>query len=144
MEPVTAITTAWTLAKTAGEVGKKLFELGKEVKDRDLRQKIDEIADKVRDLKQAASELEDENRDLRERLRFKSDAYEFRSPFWYEKGKPEQAFCAKCFAKEIAAPVGQLTDWGRTCLVCGNLVSIGVSKDDDNGPYVDTRIAGSY
>ncbi|MCU1219837.1 MAG: hypothetical protein JWN42_1034 [Candidatus Angelobacter sp.] len=45
---MTTITTAWTLAKTAGEVGKKLFELTKDVKDRELKQHIDEILDTLR------------------------------------------------------------------------------------------------
>lgn len=64
------------------------------------------VLDKVRELKQSASELEDENRDLREKLRFKSDEYEFRDPYWYHKAHPKRALCPKCFAKEIAAPMG--------------------------------------
>jgi len=124
MEPVTTFTTAWTLAKTAGEVGKKLFELGKEIKDRDLRQQIDEIADTVRELKQSASELEDENRELREMLRFKSDDYAFHNPFWYLKTKPDQPLCAKCFAKNIAAPMKEPGEMGCSCLVCGTFVYV--------------------
>ena len=49
---------------------------------------------KLRDLKQSASKLEDENRELREKLRFKSEAYEFRDPFWYDKAHPDRALCA--------------------------------------------------
>jgi hypothetical protein len=79
MDPVTAATTTWTIAKTAGEVSKKLYELGKCLRDRDVRQKVDELVDTLREIKQSASDLEDENRDLRQRLRFKSDAYEFRT-----------------------------------------------------------------
>ena len=70
MEPVTTVTTAWGIAKTAGEIGKKLFELGKQVKDREIKQQLDEILDAVRELKQSASDLQDENRELREKLRF--------------------------------------------------------------------------
>lgn len=147
MEPVTTITTAWTLAKTAGEIGKKLYEIGKDLKDRDAKQQIDEILDKVRELKQSASELEDQNRELREKLRFKTDDYEFRTPFWYEKAKPEQALCAKCFAKNIAAPMGLPgQDCGtefRRCLVCKDFLLVRrIDADLDDG--VDTRIAGSY
>ncbi|HMF89778.1 MAG TPA: hypothetical protein VKL40_03975 [Candidatus Angelobacter sp.] len=125
MEPVTTITTAWTLAKTAGEIGKKLFDFSKELKDHNEKQRVDEILDQLRELKQSATELEDENRELREKLRFKSDAYEFHNPFWYEKGKHEQPFCAKCFAKPLAAPMSEVRRDGdypyRRCLVCSNV-----------------------
>jgi hypothetical protein len=128
MEPVTTLTTVWTVAKTAGEISKKLYEFGKSLKDRDLRQRIDEILDKVRELKQSASQLEDENRDLRERMRFKTDEYEFRTPFYYHKAKPDQPLCAKCFAGQITAPMDEpgrgCVDGYRRCLVCGELVEV--------------------
>jgi hypothetical protein len=122
MDPVTAATTTWTIAKTAGEISRKLYELGKSLRDRDVRQKVDELVDTLRELKQSASDLEDENRDLRERLRFKSDAYEFKTPFWYEKAQPDRPLCPKCFAQHVAAPVGEQgqdasMDY-RRCLVC--------------------------
>jgi len=128
MEPVTTVTTAWTIAKTAGEVTKKLYELGKSLKDREAKQQIDEILDKVRELKQSASELEDQNRELRENLRFKSDDYEFRTPFYYEKAHPEQPLCVKCFANKIPAQMGEpghecRSDY-RRCLVCGDTVQV--------------------
>lgn len=44
----------------------------------------------MRELKQSASNLEDENRELREKLRFKSDAYEFRNPFWSDKANADR------------------------------------------------------
>lgn len=122
MEPVTTITTAWGLAKTAGEISKKLAEVYKNLKDRDAKQQIDELLDKMHDLKRAASSLEDENRDLREKLRFKSDDYEFRNPFWYDKKKPEQPLCAKCFADNRPAPMSEIkgsNEPHRRCLVCG-------------------------
>src|SRR5712692_3026659 len=98
MEPVSTVTTAWTIAKTAGEISKKLYDFGKNLKDREAKQEFDEISDKLRELKQSASELEDENRALREKLRFKSDEYEFRNPFWYTRAHPDQPLCPKCFA----------------------------------------------
>ncbi len=67
MEPITTFTGAWTLAKTTGEISKKLYDFGKSLKDREARQHVDEILDKLRELKQSASELEDENRELREK-----------------------------------------------------------------------------
>ena len=105
MEPVTSVTAAWGIAKTAGEISKKLYEFAKSVKDREAKQKIEGMLDQLHDLKRSASELEDENRELRERLRFKSDDFEYREPFWYEKKYPERALCPKCFAKKIIAPM---------------------------------------
>jgi hypothetical protein len=128
VEPVTVVTTTWTIAKTAGEISKKLYEFGKGLKDRDAKHKIDEILDSVRELKQSASQLEDENRELREKLRFKSSDYEFRSPFWYDKTQSDRPLCPKCFAKNIAAPMGEpgqdcSSDY-RRCLVCGDCVEV--------------------
>jgi hypothetical protein len=127
MEPVTTVATAWTIAKTAGEISKKLYEFGKGLKEREMKQQLDEITDTVRELKQSASELEDENRDLREKLRFKSDEYEFRNPYWYHKANPAQPLCPKCFASSIAAAMARLAEGvqksGEThsrCLVCDN------------------------
>jgi hypothetical protein len=130
MEPVTTVTTALTIARTAGELTKKLYEFGKSLKDREAKQQIDEILDKLRELKHSASELEDENRDLREKLRFKSDDYEFRSPFWYDKAHPNQPLCPKCFAKKIPAPMGEpgegCSPGYRCCLVCENYIAVGI------------------
>ncbi len=128
MEPVTTVTTALTIAKTAGEISKKLFEFGKSFKDREAKQQIDDIVDKLRELKQSASELEDENRELREKLRFKGDDYEFRTLFWFVKAHPDQPLCPKCFASKIAAPMGEPgqgcnPDY-RRCLVCENLIEV--------------------
>jgi hypothetical protein len=138
MEPVTAITTTWTIAKTAGEISKKLFEFGKALKDREAKQQIDEILDKVRELKQSASELEDENRGLREKLRFKSDDHEFRTPFWYTKAQSDRPLCPKCFADEIAAPMSEPFPGGtidyRRCLVCGNAFEVGQHSPQMRAP----------
>ena len=144
MEPVTTVTTAWTIAKTAGEISKKLYELGKSLKDREAKQQIDEITDKLRELKQSASELEDENRELREELRFKGDDYDFRTPFYYEKAHPERPLCPKCFAKKIAAPMG---DPGmgcaaeyRICLACSVAIRvIPRSRHQGGNPSNTTR-----
>lgn len=91
MKPVTTVTAAWTIAKTAGEISKKLYEFGKGLKGRELKQQIDEILDQVRELKQSASELEDENRSLRDKLRFKSDEYEFSNPFRFAQNLSEMS-----------------------------------------------------
>jgi len=128
MDPITTVTGTWTIAKTAGEISKKLYEFGKSLKDRELKQQIDEILDNVRELKQSAAQLEDENRELREKLRFKTDDYEFRTPFYYEKSHQDRPLCPKCFAKNTPAPMGDPEHGSfeyRRCLVCGNTVQIG-------------------
>jgi hypothetical protein len=128
MEPVSAITTALTITKTAGEITKKLYDFAKSIKDRDAKQHVDEILDQLRELKQSAADLEQENRELREKLRFKSDEYVFRTPFWYGKNNPDRALCPKCFAGNIAAPMddrgmGVSSDY-RCCLVCNNGIDV--------------------
>jgi hypothetical protein len=144
MEPVTTATTVWTIAKTAGEISKKLYEFQKGLKDREAKQHVDEILDKLRELKQSASELEDENRNLREKLRFKSDDYDFRTPFWYPKDSPNRALCAQCFAKQIAAPMGEqghgCSREYRRCLVCGHVVQVSHSVYEP--PIINTNPFG--
>jgi predicted nuclease with TOPRIM domain len=129
MEPVTTVTTVWTIVKTAGEISKKLYEFQKTLKDRDAKQHVDEILDKVRELKQSASELEDENCELKEKLRFKSDEYQFRTPFWYPKSNPNRPLCVKCFVKNIEAPMSEPREGSvlyRRCLVCDHDEKVGV------------------
>ncbi|MGC9994619.1 MAG: hypothetical protein ABSE79_04805 [Terriglobia bacterium] len=126
MEPVTTVATAWTIAKTAGEISKKLYEFGKGLKDREAKNQIDEILDKVRELKQSASELEDQNRELKEKLRFRSEDFEFKNPFWFEKSHPDRALCPKCFVDELVAPVsepiGSTSGTYRRCFHCGEAI----------------------
>lgn len=115
--------TGWTIVKGVTEATNKLYGVAKDLKDRDAKQKLDGIVDELRDLKRQASELEDQNRELREKLRFKSDEFEFKKPFWYEKSHPERPLCPKCFANEIIAPVAEQKSFtpGNTyprCLHC--------------------------
>ena|ERR1019366_3775213 len=140
MEPVTTVTTAWTIAKTAAEISKKLFEFRKSLKDREAKQQIEDIVDQLRELKQSASELEDENRELREKLRFKGDNFDFRTPFYYAKAHPNQPLCPKCYAKKSDAPMGKPgqgcgTDY-RRCLVCENIIRV---SHDSQPPDVITE-----
>jgi hypothetical protein len=143
MDPV----TSWAIAKTAGEISKKLYEFGKTLKDREAKQHVDEIVDKLRELKQSASDLEDENRELREKLRFKSDDFEFRTPFYYEKTQPQRALCPKCLHNGKAVPMGELGQdcdpAYRRCLVCETTFRV-KPDDGEDVSYGDTRIAGSY
>src|SRR5215469_18443940 len=96
MEPISIVTGVIG-------IGDRVYKLAKNVKDHEIKHQLDEIGDELRDLKQSASKLEDENRELREKLRFKSDAYEFRTPFYYEKADPkQQPLCPKCFSESKA------------------------------------------
>jgi hypothetical protein len=128
MEPISAVTGAWTIAKAAGEISKKLYEVGKSLKDREAKQGVDEILDQLRELKQSASQLEDENRELREKARFNHDNYEFHNPFWFDKSHPDQPLCPKCFAHKIAAPMSNAKEnYGarsRWCLVCNDQIYV--------------------
>ena len=132
MEPISTVTGAWTIAKNAGELSKKLYELGKSIKDRDIKQRLDEITDELRELKHQASMLEDANRELREKLRFKSDEFEFRTPFWYEKANPNRPLCPKCFAQGVIGPMGQrgqnVNEDYQACLVCNNAIEVRFSE----------------
>lgn len=128
MEPVTTISATLSIAKTAGEILKRLYDFGKTLRDRDARQQLDEIMDKIRELKQSAYELEDENHVLREKLRFKSEEYEFRTPFYYHTAESDRPLCPKCFASNIPAPMGEpgqgCSSNYRRCLVCKNSVQV--------------------
>jgi hypothetical protein len=129
MDPIKVGTAVLSLAGKASEIGKKLYDFGKKIKDSDLKHQIDEIADEIRELKRAADELEDENRSLKEKLRSNSDAFEFHTPFQYEKAHPNQPLCVKCFTQGIVAQMGepgQACDSNRRrCLNCGQLVRVG-------------------
>jgi len=123
------IQTVLEIAKPLADLSKKLYEVTKSLKDHDAERRVDEILDELRDLKQSASRLEDENRELREKLRFKSDDYSFRTPFWYDRAHPNRALCPKCHAKQIVGPMGEPgqgcgPDF-RKCLVCNHGIEVG-------------------
>jgi hypothetical protein len=90
------------------------------LKDREARRQVEEILDRVRDLKQSASELEDENRGLRDKLRFKSDEFEFKNPFWFELKHSERPLCPKCFAAEKICPMSAPYSTGYAMYHCRN------------------------
>src|SRR5215469_14630219 len=100
MEPISIVTGVIG-------IGDRVDKLAKNVKDHEIKHQLDEIGDELRDLKQSASKLEDENRELREKLRFKSEDYEFRSPFWYDKAYSDRALCPKCHAQNVDGPMGE-------------------------------------
>jgi hypothetical protein len=124
--------TGFSLFKAVAEAAKKIAEVAKDVKDYDNKKKLGDVHDILISLKQAASELEDENRELKEELRFKSDDFEFRNPFWYEKEHPDRALCPKCFVEEKISPVSAPFDNGiaiwRKCLACGTAIEEAPSR----------------
>lgn len=128
MEPITTVTGVLTLAKSAAEISKLLDQVWKSTKNRKLKQQIEDALDRLHELKQSAAAVEDENRELREKLRFKRDDYEFRTPFHYSKARPSQPLCPKCFARGREGPMGEpgldCTLSFRKCLVCNNNVQI--------------------
>jgi len=130
MEPVTTVTAARTVVKTAGEISKKLYEFGKSLKDREAKHQVDEMLDKLRQLKQSASEVEDENRGLREKLRFKSDAYEFRTPFYYDKAR--EITTSSPFARNVSPRTSlrrcQNKDWAALLSIVDALSATRLSK----------------
>ena len=132
MDPVSAVTGAWSIAKAAGEAAKKLHDLARDLKDRDIKQQIHDVVDQLHELKRSASELEDENRELREKLRFKSDEFEFCNPFWYENTRSDRPLCPKCFASSVAAPMGGIGQGcgaqRRRCLVCSYVFDVGTNR----------------
>lgn len=114
--------TGLLLFNAMATAGKNLYEIAQGVSKLETKQQLMDVYDTLMNLKRQAADLEDENRNLREQLRFTSDEFEFKLPFWYEKSHPERALCPKCFAKKIVAPVGQPYDGGtntyRKCLHC--------------------------
>jgi hypothetical protein len=76
-----------------------------------------------------ASELEDENRELREKLRFKSDGFDWSGHFYIEKKHPDRPLCPKCFSKETIGHLGAeyRSDGAvyRSCTVCGQVTTVG-------------------
>jgi hypothetical protein len=116
-DPLTGITLFNAIATAA----KTLDGIAQRVSKAEEKRQLMEVYDTLMDLKRQAADLEDENRNLKERLRFRSDDFEFRNPFYYEKTHPERPLCAKCYANQKIAPMGEpyrATGMWRRCLVC--------------------------
>jgi hypothetical protein len=131
------IVSGATLFKTIADAGRKIAEVAKDVKDYETKQKLGEVQDTLISLKQQVSDLEDDNRELKEQLRFKSDDFEFKMPFYYEKTHPERALCPKCFTDKILAPVAELYEGAggtfRCCLRCGSPIRVSRETRYDSG-----------
>jgi hypothetical protein len=124
MDPVTGLGLFNSIAGAA----RSIAGIATAATNHETKVQLNEVYDTLIGLKQAAADLEGENRALKEQLRFKSDDFEFRTPFYYEKAKPTQPLCAPCFAKQIIAPMGEVERMGsydgRRCVVCHNGVAL--------------------
>lgn len=131
--------TSLTLFNAIATAGKTLYDIAQSTSKLETKQQLMGVYDALMNLKRQAADLEDENHELKAKLRFKGDEFEFKNPFWYGKGIPTDPLCAKCFYKEIIAPMGELyaaTGVWRACLVCENRVEIerGQRHDTSYGP----------
>jgi hypothetical protein len=116
------------LFQTISSLGKTLYDIAHGVQNPEAKHRLMDLYDALMSLKRQASDLEDEVRGLREQLRFKSEDFAFRSPFYYEKAHPDRPVCPKCFvANQQVAPMGEpyrATGIWRRCLVCGNTIEV--------------------
>jgi hypothetical protein len=128
-----------TLFNAIATAGKTIYEVAQGTSKLETKQQLMDVYDTLMNLKREAAELEDANRDLRQKLRFRSDDFEFKNPFWYEKTHADRPLCAKCFANEKVAPMGEpyrsTIAICRRCLVCDNRIEIEPAPRNHNyGP----------
>lgn len=123
LDPASAI----SLATNVTNLMKTLFGVAKEQQRQEVKDQIIEVIDALQELKLRAVELEDQNRELKEKLRFKSDDFDYREPFYFEKSKPNVLLCPRCFVEhKRAAPMSyQVRDDDgtvfRKCNVCDKI-----------------------
>ena len=127
-----------TLFNAIATAGKTIYDIAQGTAKLETKQQLMEVYDSLMNLKREAAELEDQNRDLKNKLRFKSDEFEFKNPFWFEKNFPDRALCPKCFSKQIVAPVSAPYDndvaiW-RRCLSCETSIEETRSKRGGTDP----------
>ena len=122
--------TGLALFNAIATAGKTLYEVTQGVSNLDTKRQLMDVYDTLMNLKREAAELEDENRSLKAKLRFKSDDFEFKNPFWFEKTHPDRPLCPRCFAQEIAAPMGEPKPGNSFlyCLVCHEAIEFQASR----------------
>jgi hypothetical protein len=121
-----------TLFNAIATAGRTLYDIAQGTSKLEEKQQLMGVYDQLMNLKRSAADLEDENHSLKQQLRFRSDDFEFKNPFWYEKKYPERPLCPKCWSKKVAAPVGAPYDngtaqWHR-CLTCDTAFETGPSR----------------
>jgi uncharacterized protein with PIN domain len=114
-----------TLFNAIATAGRTIYELAQSASSSDTKRQMMDVYDTLMNLKRDAPDLEDQNRELKEKLRFRSDDFEFKNPYWFDKSHPDRALCPKCFADEIVAPVSKpnsnQSGTSRRCLHCGDV-----------------------
>ena len=129
-----------TLFNAIATAGKTIYEIAQGTSQLEQKQQLMGVYDTLMSLKREAGELEDENHDLKQKLRFKTDDFEFKNPFWFEKKHLDRALCPKCFSKQIIAPVAAPYDNGigvwRRCLTCDTTIEETRRQETrESGPY---------
>jgi hypothetical protein len=140
--------TGLALFNAIATAGKTIYEIAQGASKVEEKQRLMGVYDMLMNLKRDAADLEDQIRDLSIKLRFKSDDFEFKNPFWYEKSHPDRPLCAKCFAGETIGPMGEEERIGssgarytRMCLACripmhyGPKNPIRATPDFDGSPW---------
>jgi hypothetical protein len=126
-----------TLFNTITSAGKVIYEIAKGTSRLEEKQQLMRVYDTLMSLKRAAGDLEDENHNLKQKLRFKSEDFDFASPFYYEKKHPDQPLCVRCFANGKVGPMGMtyitLDGSFRHCLVCDNRIQVELATRHDHG-----------
>lgn len=128
-----------TLFNAIAAAGRTIYDIAQGTSKLEEKQQLMEVYDTLMNLKREAAELEDQNRDLKHELRFKSEDFEFKNPFWFEKNHPDRALCPKCFSHQIIAPVSAPYDNGeavwRKCLSCNTTIEETRRRGHDSGFY---------
>jgi hypothetical protein len=96
--------TGFALFNAIATAGKTIYEIAQGTSKLEEKHQLMEVYDALMSLKRTAADLEDENRELKRKLRFESDEYEFRSPFWYEKSTLTEPFARSALQSRRRAP----------------------------------------
>jgi hypothetical protein len=118
--------TGLTLFNAIATAGKNLYEIAQGTSKMEEKQQLMAVYEILMNLKRDAGDLEDTVPELKEKLRFKSGAFEFKNPFWFDHRFPDRALCPKCFSHEVVAPVsepfGEAGGFWRKCLSCDTVI----------------------
>lgn len=131
--------TTLTLFNAIATAGKTIYDIAQGTSKLEEKQQLMAVYDTLMNLKRDAAQLEDETRELKEKLRFKSDDFEFKNPFWFDRKHPDRPLCPKCFSKQIVAPVAvpyrnDVAVW-RRCLSCDTAIEERRSQRNYADPY---------
>jgi hypothetical protein len=140
--------TKLVLFNAIATAGKTIYEVAQSTSKLETKQQLMDVYDTLMNLKREAGDLEDTNRDLKEKLRFRSEDFDFKNPFWFDKNFPDRPLCAKCFSKQIIAPVAAPYNsddavW-RKCLSCDSRIEEKRNRSDHSGDYGEVGHENSW